>query len=82
MWNIQLDAHSRGDQRKTTFRTRYGHFEYVGIPFGLTNTPCVFQHLMNNVFREYLDNFVVYYIDDILIFPNNMEDEEHHVHLV
>jgi hypothetical protein len=64
-----------------TFKTRYGHFEYVAMPFGLINTLDVLQHLMNNVFREYLDDFVVYYIDDILIF-SNMEDHERHVCLV
>ncbi len=52
------------------------------MPFGLTNALVVFQHLMNNVFREYLDNFVVCYIDDIFIFSNNMEDQECHVCLV
>jgi hypothetical protein len=50
------------------FKTHYDHFEYVVMPFGLTDTPIIFQHLMNNVFCEYLDDFVVYYINDILIF--------------
>jgi hypothetical protein len=52
------------------------------MPFGLTNAPIVFQHLMNNVFHVYLDDFVVHYIDDILIFSKNMADHEHHVCLV
>jgi len=50
------------------------------MPFGLTNALVVFQHQMNDVFREYLDDFMVCYIDNIFIFSKNMED--HHVHLV
>ncbi len=64
------------------FKSRYGPFEYVVMPFGLTNLPIVFQHLMNNVFHEYLDDFMVYYINDIFIFSKNMEDNECHVCLV
>jgi hypothetical protein len=71
----------KGDEWKMMFKTHYGHFEYIVMPFGLTNAPIVF-HLMNNVFCEYLDNFVVCYIDDIFIFSNNMEDRECHVRLV
>jgi hypothetical protein len=52
------------------------------MPFGLTNALVVFQHLMNDVFHEYLDDFVVSYINDIPIFSKNMEEYEHHVHLV
>jgi len=64
------------------FKTYYDHFEYVVMPFGLTNAFILFQHLMKNVFHEYFDNFVVPYIDDILIFSKNMEDHERHVLLV
>jgi hypothetical protein len=64
------------------FRTRYDHFEYVVMPFGLTNVPTIFQHLMNDIFHEYLDDFMVCYIDDILILSKNMEDHERHVCLV
>ncbi len=53
------------DEWKTTFRTRYDHFEYTVMPLGLTNAPVVFQHLMNDIFREYMDEFVVVYLDDI-----------------
>jgi hypothetical protein len=63
-----------------TLKIHYDHFEYVVMAFGLINVPAIFQHLINNVFHEYLDDFVVYYIDDILIFSKNMEDHEHHVH--
>ncbi len=65
-----------------TFKTFYCHFEYVVMPFGLTNALVVFQHLMNDAFREYLDDFVVCYIDEILIFSKSMANHEHHVHLV
>ena len=70
------------DEWKTTFRTRYGHFEYNIMPFGLTKAPTVFQHMMNDIFREYLDDFVVIYLDDILIFLKNEEEHEKHVHLI
>lgn len=68
-----------GDEWKTAFRTRYGHFEYVVMPFGLTNAPAVFQHMANDVFREFLDIFVIIYLDDILIFSKTLE--EHHIHV-
>ena len=57
-----------GDEWKTAFQTRYGQFEYKVMPFVLTNAPTVFQHMMNNIFREYLNHFVVIYLDDILVF--------------
>jgi hypothetical protein len=63
-------------------KTYYDHFEHVVMPFNFTNTIVVFQHLMNYVFHEYLDDFVVCYIDNILIFSKNMEDHEHHICLV
>ena len=60
---------------KTTFRTRYGHYEFVIMPFGLTNALTVFMCLMNNVMHKYLDKFVVILIDDILIYSKY--EEEH-----
>ena len=71
-----------GDEWKTAFRTRYGHFEYNVMPFGLTNASAIFRHLMNDVFREFLDHFVVVYLDDILVFSKNEKDHENHVQLV
>ena len=70
------------DEWKTAFRTRYGYFEYNVMPFGLINAPTIFQHLMNDVFREFLDHFVVVYLDDILVFSKNEKDHEKHVWLV
>jgi len=71
-----------GDEWKTAFRTRYGHFEYTVMPFGLTNALAVFHHLMNDIFRDYMDEFVVVYLDDILIFSKDQEIHDKHVRLV
>lgn len=64
------------------FCTRYGHFEYTVIPFGLTNAPPTFQHMMNDICCDYLNDFVVIYLDYTLIFSKNEEEHEHHIHLV
>jgi hypothetical protein len=72
----------KSDIPKTAFRTRYGLYEYTVMSFGLTNAPAYFMYLMNKVFMEYLNRFVVVFIDDILIFSKTMEEHEEHLGLV
>ena len=66
---------------KTAFRTRYGHYKFVVIPFGFTNAPVIFMCLMNNVMHKYLDKFVVVFIDDILIYSKSEEEHKEHLKL-
>ncbi|GBG66479.1 hypothetical protein CBR_g63062 [Chara braunii] len=70
------------DQHKTAFQTRYGLYEFVVMPFGLCNAPGTFQHAMNRIFHDYLDKFVVVYLDDILIFSRSVEEHAQHVDTV
>jgi len=65
--------------QKTTFRSRYGHYKYVVMSFRVTNAPTIFMDYMNKIFRPYLDQFVVVFIDDILIYSDSRE--EHATHL-
>ena len=67
------------DIPKTTFKTRYGHYEFLVMSFGLTNAPTAFMDLMNRAFRPYLDRFAIVFIEDILVFSRS--ELEHEIHL-
>jgi hypothetical protein len=70
------------DINKTAFRTRYGHYEFTVVLFGLSNTPVVFMCLKNGVFRDYLDKFVIVFLDDILVYSKSEEEHEKHLRMV
>jgi hypothetical protein len=70
---------AKGDEKKTVFRTRY---EFLVMPFGFTNALATFCTLMNDIFQEWLDDFVVVYIDDILVYNNSIQEHVEHLHKV
>jgi hypothetical protein len=68
-----------GDKENIVHRTRYGSYKFLVMPFGFTNAPTTFCTFMNDIFRELLDDFVVIYIDDILVYSNSMEEHVEHL---
>ena len=67
------------DIPKTAFSPRYGHFEFVVMPFRLTNSPLVFMDLMNMIYKKYLDQFIIMFVDDTLVYSKTREEHEDHL---
>ncbi|MBW0496242.1 hypothetical protein O181_035957 [Austropuccinia psidii MF-1] len=68
-----------GDEHLTAFRAKYGSYEYFVMPFGLNNSPASFQNLVNDIFADFLDIFVVVYLDDIMVFSSSEKEHVKHV---
>ncbi|KAL0336521.1 UNVERIFIED_CONTAM: Transposon Ty3-G Gag-Pol polyprotein [Sesamum radiatum] len=78
-WQFKI---AENDILKMVFRTCYGHYEFLVMPFGLIDAPAAFMALMNRTFQEYLDQFVIVFIDDILLYSKNREEHEQHLRIV
>jgi hypothetical protein len=72
----------KGEEWKIVFRTRYGHYKYTVMLFGLTNALATCQALVNDVLREHLDIFVIAYLDDILIYSQNKKEHKEHIRTI
>nr|XP_016512898.1 PREDICTED: RNA-directed DNA polymerase homolog [Nicotiana tabacum] len=78
-WQVQI---AEVDEHKTTCMTRYGSYDFLLMPFGLTNAPSIFCTLMNQVFREYINEFVVVYLDDIVVYNQTLGEHLEHLRKV
>ncbi len=89
-WYIKLDIKeeyyqiriAEGHEWKIVFWIYYRHYEYLMMPFGFTNTSATFQRMINEIFKKYLDIFIIIYLDDIFIYSDIFEEHEQHVHLI
>ena len=78
-WQVKIKEE---DVHKSAFITRYGQYEWLVMPFGMTNAPATFQRAMNNMLNAHLDSFVVVYLDDVLIFSKTIEDHFKHLEAI
>ena len=78
-WQVPL---RKEDIPKTAFKTRWGLYEFLVVPFGVTNAPAQFMNMMNDVLADFLDRFVVVFLDDLLIYSRTPEDHAEHLRQV